>query len=133
MPYIAVFDRLEFEAHPMNDRSMVELYWRGDNPPIDGFEEVVHGLSRRVVAEADLQALYKTELYCEYRDESFKVQRDRKDELLLYYLGGDVNKAVELGLTLEEPPVAIGIVPRKDVENLREVRVQLWPPVGNVE
>lgn len=113
----------------MNDRTMVELYWRDGKPPTDGFEEVVPGLLRRVVREEDLDALFKTEMYCEYRGEPFKVQRDRGDELLLYYVGGDINKAHELGLSITEPLVAVGVFPRSEVDNLREVRKQIWPPV----
>jgi hypothetical protein len=130
MSYIALLGGREIEAHPMNDRSMVELYWRDGAAPFDGFEEVLPGLSRRVVREDELDALYKVELYCEYRGEPFKVQRDRGDELLLYYLGGDINKARELGLSIPEPLVAVGTFPRGEVENLREVRKQIWPPVS---
>ena len=130
MSYIALFGGREIEAHPMNDRSMVELYWRDGAAPFDGFEEVVPGLLRRVVREDELDALYKVDMYCEYRGEPFKVQRDRGDELLLYYLGGDINKARELGLSIPEPLVAVGTFPRGEVENLREVRKQIWPPVS---
>ncbi|WP_211764282.1 hypothetical protein [Kutzneria sp. CA-103260] len=128
MSYLAVMGGREYEANLTMDDDVVELYWQGGEPPILGFELEGPNFYVRLTPRVDLDYLFDSEWYCEYKGEPFKVQTDYGNELSLHYLGGNINKAQELGLSIEEPLVAVGVVPRKDVENLREVRTQLWPP-----
>jgi hypothetical protein len=127
MSYVAVLGGREYEANLTVDDDVVDLYWENGEPPIAGFVADEPGFYIRPTRQVDLDYLYEIEWYCEYRGEPFKVQTDYGDELSLYYLGGDINKARELGLSIEEPLVAVGVVPRDQVENLREVRTRLWP------
>jgi hypothetical protein len=75
----------------------------------------------------DVDSVHRVELFAEYRGEPFKVTADRGDSLLLYYLGGSEPKARELGLNVEERFVATGVVPKSEIENLREVDTVIWP------
>ena len=129
MPYVATVGGYEFEAHPTVTPGVVDLYWDGDRPPVDGFEVESPGVYVRHAQKSDLDSLYNIKYYCDYRGEPFKVNADYGDRLSLYYLGGDINKARELGLSIEEPLVATTVVSRDEVENFREERTQLWPPV----
>jgi hypothetical protein len=125
MPYVAVLGGQEFDAIMTNEPNVVDLYWEGEDPPIDGFEVDAPGFLVRHTPPVELDALYQVQWYCEYRGEPFKVQTDLGDKLVLYYLGGNINKAHELGLRIEELLVATGVVPRCEVVNLREVRTQM--------
>jgi hypothetical protein len=129
MPYVATLGGQEFEAYPTVTPGVVDLYWDGDRPPASGFEVESPGVYVKHALKSELDSLYNVKLYCDYRGEPFKVNDDRGETLSLYYLGGDINKARELGLSIEEPLVATIVVSRDEVENLREERTQLWPPV----
>ena len=120
----------EYEASLTNDPGVVNLWWDGGGEPPAGFVKFAPGEFKRSVNVADLDDLVAVEWFCEYRGEPFKVVAESDAGLTLSYLGGNIDKARELGLDIQDQLVAFGFAARDDVENLREVRTQLWPQVA---
>ena len=127
--YYSVVGGQRFHTAMTVDPDVVDLYWYDENPPMSGFEKVVKDIYIRHTPLSDVDSVHRVEWYAEYRGEPFKVTADRGDSLLLYYLGGSEPKARELGLDVEERFVATGVIPKSDIDNLREVDTIIWPEV----
>jgi hypothetical protein len=117
----------QFRTAMTVDPDVVDLYWYDDNPPLPGFEKIAPNIYIRHTPLSEVDSVHRVEWFAEYRGEPFKVTADRRDRLLLYYLGGGEPKACELGLDVEERFVATGLIAKSDVENLREVDTVVWP------
>jgi len=117
----------QFDTALTVDPDIIDIYWYDDNPPLPGFEKVTPTIAIRHTPLTEVDSVHRVEWFAEYRGEPFKVTADRGDSLLLYYLGGSEPKARELGLNIEERFVATGVIPKSEIENLREVDTVIWP------
>jgi hypothetical protein len=127
--YYSLVGGCQFHTALTVDPDIVDLYWRDGSPPISGFEKVAPNIYIRRTSLSEVDSVHRVEWFADYRDEPFKVTADRGDSLLLYYLGGSEPKARELGLDIEERFVATGVIPKSDIETLREVDAVIWPLV----
>jgi hypothetical protein len=125
--YYAVLGGRRFRAALTVDPNVVDLYWRDDDPPMPGFEKVAPNVYIRHTPLAEVDSVHRVGWLADYRGEPFKVTADRGESLLLYYLGGSEPKARELGLDVEERFVATGVIPKAEIQNLREVDTVVWP------
>ncbi|MEV6611856.1 hypothetical protein [Kutzneria sp. NPDC051319] len=125
--YYALVGGRQFHTALTVDPDFVDLYWYDDNPPLPGFEKVTPVIAIRHTPLTEVDSVHQVEWFAEYRGEPFKVTADRGDSLLLYYLGGNEPKARELGLDVEERLIATGVIPKSEIENLREVDTVIWP------
>lgn len=91
------------------------------------------GILERSTRLDELDALYEVEWHCDYRGQPFVGDTDLGDRLAVQYVGDDITVAESLGLKIEEPLVATGVLDRQQVENLREVRRQIWPREGGAQ
>lgn len=96
--------------------------------PLDGFDELEPGIYLRLVSavECDMLAHVTTVGLC--RGEPCLVQDERGDELLVEYTGGQVPRALAMGLERIERGVYRGWVHRDEVRGLRENMTLLAPP-----
>ncbi|GAA3439687.1 hypothetical protein [Kutzneria kofuensis] len=127
MAYVAYLHGHEYEAALTQDPNVVDLYSEGESPSDERFTELAPGIRTRSVRLDELDVLYNVEWYCEYKGHPFIVDTDLGDRLAVQYVGGDISVAESLGLKIQEPLVATGVFPRDQVDNLREVRRQIWP------
>jgi hypothetical protein len=118
---------VEYEASLTNDPDVVNLWWDGDGQAPDGFVRFAPGEFRRSMPISGLDDFVGVEWFCEYRGEPFKVLEESEGGFSVSYLGGNVDKARQLGLDVEDQLVAFGFIPRGEAENIREVRTRLWP------
>lgn len=98
--------------------------------PLDEFEELEPGVYLRLVSSAECDMLAHVTMICEWRGEPCLVQDERDDELLLEYTGGQVPRALALGLERIERGVYRGWVRRDEVRGLRENTSLLIPPMN---
>jgi hypothetical protein len=132
MSYVGYLNGHEYQAAMTQDPDIVKLLSRGVEPVDRDFVERRPGLWVRQVRLDELDGLYDVTLRCEYKGHPFIVTADLGDELGVQYIGGDIRVAEALGLSIDEPLVATGSFARNQVENLREVRRQVWPRDGDV-
>ena len=124
--YYAVIGDRQFHAAMTVDPAVVDLYWYDDNPPFSGFEQIMPTVYMRHTPLSEVDSIHSVQWYAEYRGEPFKVTADRGTGLLLYYMGGKESEARELGLDVQERFVATGVIPKNEIENLREVDTVVW-------
>ena len=125
--YVASMQAVDFEAVLTGDREVVDLVWRGDVPPVAGFEEVAPRIYVRHAALSELSSLRRVQWWCDYKGEPFIVTADRGDDLLVSYAGMDFQKAQTMGLRVEDRDSIIGLIPKSGVSDLRKVEKQIWP------
>ncbi len=125
--YYALLGGHRFRAALTVDPNVVDLYRSDGNPPMPGFEKVAPDIYIRHTPLVEVDSVHGVEWLAEYRGEPFKVTADRGENLLLYYLGGSEPKARELGLDVEERFAATGVIPKTEIQNLREVDTVVWP------
>ncbi|MBA3278714.1 MAG: hypothetical protein H0U22_08350 [Geodermatophilaceae bacterium] len=96
--------------------------------PLDEFEELDSGIYLRLVNAAECDMVAHITMVCQWRGEPCLVMDERDDELLLEYTGGQVPRALALGLKRIERGVYRGWVQRDEVRGLRENTTLLVPP-----
>jgi hypothetical protein len=120
----------EYEAAFTQKPDEVVLVWKGTAPPDGGFSEPVPGVHRKFVELQQLDYMYESEWRFSYQGEPFVVSKEGEGYLVADYIGDSERRAREIGLDVVDKLVARGRVPRSEVEDLREVRRQIWPPVS---
>jgi len=119
---------VEFEAALTNDPGVVNLYWRGENPPISGFEPLAPGILVCRIDITRLDSVAHVRWVCEYLGEPFVVVGGGDDVLELDYDGDNFQKVAELGLTMVDKfEFATVTVSRSKVQNLHRVERAVWP------
>ncbi|MDQ4037703.1 MAG: hypothetical protein M3313_04985 [Actinomycetota bacterium] len=96
--------------------------------PLDEFEELQPGIYLRLVNAAECDMVAHISMVCQWRGEPCLVQDERDEELLLEYTGGQVPRALALGMQRIERGVYRGWVHRDEVRGLRENTILLVPP-----
>lgn len=95
---------------------------------LDDFEELEPGIHLRLVSALECDMLAHVTMVCQWRGEPCLVRDERDGEVLLEYTGGQVPRALALGLERIERGVYRGWMPRDEVRGLRENTVLLVPP-----
>lgn len=118
---------MEYACTPeqFSDGLWVHLH---SDQPLDEFEELQPGTYLRLVNAAECDMVAHVTMVCEWRGEPCLVHDERGDDLLLEYTGGQVPRALELGLERIERGVYRGWVRRDEVRGLRESTTLLVPP-----
>lgn len=129
--HFARLQGIDFEAALTNDPDVVDLYWRGENAPISGFEQLVPGILWRHVDISSVDFVVHVSWVCDYRGEPFLVVDEQGESLVLDYNGDNFQKLAEMGFTmLDKFEFATVTVSRSDVQNLRRVERTVWPTGG---
>jgi hypothetical protein len=108
----------EYEASPDGDN--VRLY---RPEPAEGFDEVRKGRYVKVAKLSEVDDLSYVRTVCLWRGEPFVVLAEAEAWLRLEYTGGRAPVARQLGLEEFDFGVYQGWAPRKEVSDLREVRI----------
>jgi hypothetical protein len=116
--YLARWQGTEFEASP-DGHAAVRLY---RVTPAPGFDEVVAGRYRRVVARDEVEWLGYARTVGLWRELPVLVVAEHGEHVWVEYLGGLAPAALTAGLTRIEPGVYQGWVPRAEVQQLQVVR-----------
>lgn len=125
--YRARWQGMEYAAtvEAMPDGLWVHL--RSDDP-LDGFEEFEPGIFLRLVHAAECDMVTYVTMICQWRGEPCMIHDERDDELLIEYTGGQVPRALALGLQRIERGVYRGWVHRDEVRGRRENTTLLVTP-----
>lgn len=125
--YRARWQGMEYSCTPdqRGDGLWVHLL---SSQPLDEFEELQPGTYLRLVNAVECDMVAHVTMVCHWRGEPCMVHDERADELLLEYTGGQVPRALALGLERIERGVYRGWVPREEVRSLRECATLLVPP-----
>lgn len=116
--FVARSGGVEYEASPDGDN--VRLYLP---EPAEGFDEIKKGRYVKVVRLSEVDDLSYVRTVCLWRGEPFVVLAEAEAWLRVEYTGGRSPKALELGLEAFDFGVYQGWAPRKEVSDLREVRI----------
>jgi len=108
----------EYDASPDGDN--VRLYLA---EAAEGFDEVKPGRYVKVVKLSEVDDLSYIRTVCLWRGEPFVVLAEAEAWLRVEYTGGRAPVARELGLEEFDFGVYQGWAPRKEVSDLREVRI----------
>jgi len=122
---------VDFEAALTNEPGVVNLYWRGERPPISGFEPLAPGIliCRMDITQLDL--VVHVRWLCEYLGEPFVVVGGNDNTLELDYDGDNFQKVSEMGFTmLGKFEVATMTVSRSEVKNLHRIERTVWLAQG---
>lgn len=107
---------------PRPDALFIRLY---RSTPADGFDKIRPDHYVRVVPTAGCTEIRYITTVCNWRGAPFQVHDERRNELLVEYVGGQVPIARQLGLPRVERGVYRAWIPRADVTGLRENAVAL--------
>ncbi|MGI8720953.1 MAG: hypothetical protein ACR2JG_01860 [Geodermatophilaceae bacterium] len=92
------------------------------------FEEFQPGIYLKLVHAAECDMVAHITMTCQWRGEPCMVDDERGDDMLLEYTGGQVPRALALGLERIERGVYRGWVNRDEVRGLRENTTLLMAP-----
>lgn len=116
--FVALHEGKEFEASP--DGENIRLYLP---EPADGFDEIKPGRHVKVLPMSKVDEFYYVRTMCTWRGAPFVVLAEHDAWLRVEYTGGRAPVARELGLDEFDFGVYQGWAARKEVKDLREVRI----------
>lgn len=125
--YRARWQGMEYACSPEPLENGVSLHLRS-RQPANGFDEVEPDVHVRRVLASECDMFAYVTMVCQWRGEPCTVHDERASELLLEYTGGQVPRALELGMDRIERGVYRRWVDRDEVRGLRESTTMLVAP-----
>lgn len=116
--FVARYGGRDYEASPDGDQVRIYLH-----EPAEGFEEVRPGRFVRVLPASEVDEVAYVRTTCLWRGEPFIVLAEHDSWLRVEYTGGRAPVARQLKLEEFDYGVYQGWAPKKEVTELREIRV----------
>lgn len=125
--YRARWQGMEYACSPEPLEEGLTLHLRSKQSG-QGFEEIEPDVYVRQVPATECDMFAYVTMVCQWRGEPCMVHDERSSELLLEYTGGQVPRALDLGMERIERGVYRRWVDRDEVRGLRESMTMLVTP-----